>query len=154
MVEDKIMNKNVKILNRLLSDELAAACQYRAHATMCESWGLMQLHALNNTIALAEEEHAQQLRSRIIALGGTPYSAIGAVDIVGDVYRQHVADEASELRAIASYEKAIQRVQDDPETVALLTEILENERVHQQVYEERLNRIHRVGVEEYIEDNL
>ena len=150
------MKGNPKILaslNDLLADELTAINQYVVHAEMAENWGYGKLGQFAAARSKAEMKHAEKLIERILFLEGTPVvSELNRIHIGTDVAKQLANDLASEMVAVAGYNRAIRQATElgDNATKDLLESILREEDSHVDGIEERLDQIQQMGIQNFL----
>ena len=146
-------DKLLKILDRLLADELTAINQYMVHSEMCENWGYKKLHMDIRKQAMDEMHHAEWLIERIIFFEGTPtVSKLNPMKIGKTVGAMISNDNSDELDAVRSYNEAITlaRAVDDQGTVDLLSRILKMEEGHVDWAESQRAQIDQMGIENYL----
>ena len=145
--------KLIQALNGLLADELTAINQYIVHAEMDENWGYGKLNKSVSERAITEMKHAEKLIARILFLEGMPVvGKLNKIHIGADVPRQCANDLASEMTAVASYNRAIKLAADagDNATKDILEEILNDEDGHVNEIEEQLDQIKQMGVQNFL----
>ncbi len=115
-------------LCKALRAEWQAVANYHAHAQACE---ISEVREALETLRDVEREHAQRLVLRITALGGTPPSEAAEPRPLGQSLAIWLEEDlAGEQWAIMEYARLVACIQDDVETVELMTELLLDEIRH------------------------
>lgn len=143
----------IKVLNSLLSHELAAVNQYMVHAEMCENWGYERLGAVIQKRAIDEMKHAEKLIGRILFLEGIPIvSELAKIHIGADVPKMFASDHTAEDEAIRDYNTAIKLCSDtaDNATKELLDNILLDEDRHIDEIEAVQDQIGHMGIQVFL----
>jgi bacterioferritin len=151
--EMKGNGKLIQALNGLLADELTSINQYVVHTEMAENWGYGKLQKSVGARSRTEMKHAAKLIERILFLEGVPIvGALNTINIGADVPRQCANDLASEMTAVASYNRAIKLATDlgDNATREILEGILTEEDVHVNEIEGKLDQIKQMGVQQFL----
>jgi bacterioferritin len=120
---------------------------------MCANWDYDRLHESVEKRAVQEMKHAEKLIARILFLEGTPtVGKLGAVRIGQDVPKQFQSDLDADLRAVRSYNEAVQLADEvaDAATRTLLEEILGDEDAHVDWLEGQLDQIAQMGAAVYL----
>lgn len=123
----------VDTLNRMLSQEHACAIRYATHAAVLTGPYAEAVAARLKEISADELLHAEKLRGRILALGGTPTMAVRAEDFkpataLADILRINIDEETD---AIQRYTEILNTV--SPSNVILfqtMQEIIRDEQEH------------------------
>jgi len=147
----------IALLNEILTAELTAINQYFLHAKMCENWGLDRLYKKIYAESIDEMKHADALISRILYLDGLPnVQRLGKVNIGEDVGELLRCDLALEHEALPRLNAGIAlcREEGDNGTRALLEEILVSEEEHTDWIETQLGLIDRIGLQNYLSEQL
>lgn len=147
----------VKALNDVLTAELTAINQYFLHAKMCQDWGLHKLGGKIRAESIDEMKHADQLIERILYLGGVPnVQKLGKINIGETVPELLKSDLALEYEALPRLNAGIALAVEagDNGTRALLEEILRSEEAHTDWIETQLDLIERLGVQNYMAQQL
>ena len=147
----------IKALNEVLLWELTAINQYFLHAKMCENWGITKIAAHQRAESIDEMKHADTLIDRILYLEGVPnLQKLGALRIGENLKEQFECDMALEQEAIPRLNKAIEltRESGDNGTRAMLEEILVEEESHLDWLETQLDPIDRIGLQNYIAQQI
>jgi bacterioferritin len=144
-------------LNRALTIELTAINQYFCQAKMCQNWGFRKLGRKHYEESLGEMKHAEQLIERILFLEGVPEIARYDVIRVGtDVKEQFENDLKLEMGGVQHYNAAIDlclRLKDNG-TREILEPILAESEEHVDWLETQLGLIERVGLQNYLTEQM
>lgn len=148
----------IDILNQLLTNELSAMDQYFVHARMYEDWGLNKLFERINHESDDEREHASRLIQRILFLEGTPDVGKRAKLNIGKTPKEMLNNDleyeykvANELRA-AIYQCEQKKDFQTREILQVLLE--ETESDHMYWLEKQLRLIDKVGLENYLQQQM
>ncbi len=147
----------IAVLQGMLREELTAINQYFLHAEIQENWGYKKLSAFMKKQAIGEMKHAESLIERILFLEGMPnLSELGKLNIGRDVPGQLRNDLELERGAVGAYNKAIEtcRKASDNATADFLIVILKDEEQHVDFLETQLDLIKRLGVENYLAQQM
>ena len=124
-------------LNEILSLEYTAVLQYTYEAMVVTGLDRPRFVSAFQAEAAESLAHAALIGSKVVALGGTPTTEVGALNPVTDLRAMLEHNLGMERTAVGLYTRALEHAQDD---VALRT-ILENQvQVEKQSVEE-LERI-------------
>lgn len=123
----------IDALNRMLSQEHACAIRYATHAAVVTGPYAEAVATRLKEISTDEVLHAEKLRGRILALGGTPTMAVRAEDLIpattlADILSINIDEE---IDAIKSYTEILSTVA--PANVILfqtMQEIIRGEQEH------------------------
>ena len=147
----------IKLLNEVLAAELTAINQYFLHASMCKNWGFKTLGEKIYRESIDEMKHAQILIERILFLEGLPnlHNQISA-KIGKTVPQQFEFDLKLEEKAVERLQSAITacRKEEDVTSAVLLEEILKSEEEHIDWLEDQLEVIDKVGLENYLTQQI
>lgn len=133
-------DKMVKALNQALAQEYACYIRYKTHASVITGPYAPGVSARLDEIAEDEEQHAQHLRDRIVALGGTPVMAPEASDLIPatklkDILSVNIKEER---KAIAMYQKLLNAI---PREQRILYETIEHILEDEMEHLEELERL-------------
>jgi bacterioferritin (cytochrome b1) len=125
--------KIIEGLNRMLEQENACAIRYETHAAVVAGPYAQPVSARLKEIAADEREHAEKLRGRIAALGGTPSMQVSSEDLkpaatLDKILKINIAEEHA---AISGYTKIFEGI--EPRNVILyqtIQEIIRDEQEH------------------------
>lgn len=123
----------IAALNRMLSQEHACAIRYATHAAVVTGPSAEAVAARLKEISGDEVLHAEKLRDRILALGGTPTMEVRAEDLkpastLDDILNINIEEEKN---AIRGYTEILNKV--SPSNVILfqtIQEIIRDEQEH------------------------
>lgn len=140
-------------LNEALTFELTVTNAYFLHARMLDNWGLPRLGKVFYTLSIGEMRDADALINRILMYDGHPnVQKLGAIH-VGET-PQEILELAlkSEIEAIAQFNKAATECHEmgDHATAAIFEEMAQDEEEHADWFEGQLDAIERVGIENYL----
>ena len=144
-------------LNGALTIELTAINQYFCQAKMCADWGFHHLAKKHHEESIGEMKHADKLIERILFLEGTPEIARYDVIRVGtDVREQFDNDLALELNGVKRYNELIELAVKlgDNGTREVVAPILTESEEHVDWLETQLFRIDKVGIENYLAEQM
>ena len=150
---DKVIAK----MNDLLSDELTAVSQYMVHSEMCANWGFTKLADAIEKRAIDEMKHAEMHIGRILFLEGTPIvSHLKEICIGAEVEPQLKNGHAAEDGAVKSYNDGIKLCVElgDNGTREMLESILKDEERHIDWIEAQMDQIKRMGVQNYLVEQI
>jgi len=148
----KGQEKNIEVLNSLLSDELTAINECIVHSKMFENWGYKKLHLAIMKQAMDEMHHAEWLIERIIFLEGIPAVKLNKVIIAPTILEMIENNYTDEFIGVRSYNDAIKSARDlkDQGTADLLTKILKMEEGHVDWAESQKAQIDQMGMKNYL----
>ena len=145
------------VLQKMLKEELGAIVQYIMHSEMCENWGYERLSKFIKKESINEMGHAEKLIERILFLEGMPnVGELPKLNIGMDVKQQFQNDLALEIGAVADYNEGIAtcRQAGDNASADFLKEILKDEEDHVDFFEEQLDLIEQVGLQNYLAEQI
>lgn len=115
----------IDALNKMLAQEHACAIRYATHAAVVSGPYAETVMARLKEIGTDEVGHAEMLRDRIVALGGTPTMDISKADLkpaqdLATILSVNIAEEKS---AISHYSEILETI---PESNAILYQTIQN----------------------------
>ena len=113
-------------LNDALSEELASTIQYMWQHVAARGLESAAIAGVFRGLSMVEMDHAYRVAERIDLLGGVPTTAVGPVNVGGDL-RQMLEDNLkAEHDAVEMYRNLLKlaRKEDDPITLRLVEDIL------------------------------
>ena len=149
--------KVVEFLNKALYNELTAINQYFLHARMLKNWGLKELAEHEYHESIDEMKHADALTERILFLDGLPnFQNLGKLRIGESPVEILKADLALEYEALPTLKDAIAHCESLRDYVSreVFERILQNEEEHVDFLETQFEMIERMGLENYLAQQL
>ncbi len=147
----------IDFLNRALTNELTAINQYFLHARMYDNWGLERLGKHEYEESIDEMKHADRLIGRILFLEGLPnLQQLGKLRIGEEPLEMLRCDLDLEREAVPLLREAIAHCESVGDYVSreLFEDILESEEAHIDWLETQLERIDRVGLQNYLQSQM
>jgi bacterioferritin len=147
----------LEMLNQGLTLELTAINQYFCQARMCDNWGFHTLGKKHYEESMGEMKHADRLIERILFLEGTPEIARYDVIRVGASVKEQLENDLKlELGAVQHYNAGIELAtrHKDGGTRELLESILTDSEEHVNWLETQLRLIEKVGLDNYLVEQM
>ena len=147
----------ISYLNMVLKNELTSINQYFLHSRMLKNWGLHKLAAHVYGESIDEMKHADTLIERILFLEGLPnVQELGKVMIGQDPKETLECDLRFEMDAQPVLREGIAFCEgiSDYVTRELFERILESEEEHVDWLETQLDLIDRIGLEQYLTEQI
>lgn len=142
----------VRLLNRVLYNELIAINQYFLHSRMLRNWGIKKLAEYEYKESLDEMRHADELIERILFLEGLPnLQDLGKLLIGEDVEEILRCDLTLEQNSLPTLREGIAACErhGDYNSRQLLEKILHGEEDHIDFLEAQFEMIKRMGLPNY-----
>jgi bacterioferritin len=149
--------KVIDALNSALKEELTAINQYFIHAEMCENWGYKKLSDYIKKQSIDEMKHAEALMERILFLDGTPRMAETLPLSVGQDVRSQISNDLKlELGAVAMYNNYAKLAAEAADNASreLFIRLLHDEEHHVDWLETQLGLIDKLGIENYLAQQM
>ena len=125
--------KLIDLLNKMLEQEHACSIRYATHAAVVTGPFADVIKARLKEIAADEILHADQLRERILALGGTPSMQVSVDDLkaASNISQMLDINIAEEKGAIAAYRQILKLIpNNDVILYKTIEDILRDEQEH------------------------
>ena len=130
--------KLIALMNEGLEIEYASYIQYVTQAAITKGPYAEALMARFEEIASDEAEHAKILRSRIVALGGTPTWKVGEIQVHADSLKAIQINLKYERDTVKFYQTLINQI---PHDEVILYEAIEHVLQDSQEHVEELGRL-------------
>ncbi len=147
----------VELLNQALTFELTVTNTYFLHARMLDNWGLGRLGKVFYDLSIDEMKDADALINRILMFDGHPnVQKLGSI-AVGETPEEMLRLAlASEKAAVEQFNAGAQECHDlgDHGTAAVFEELVRDEETHADWFESQLDAIDRVGLQQYLGQQL
>jgi bacterioferritin len=147
----------IKLLNKVLTNELTAVNQYYLHARMYENWGFKRIGQITYEESIGEMKHADKLIKRILFLDGLPN--------LQDLHKLHIgetlvegltADLAVETGGRTTLIEGVKLCEASADFVSreVLTEILVDTEEHIDFLETQLSLAKALGEHNYLQSAM
>ncbi|MDN5717001.1 MAG: bacterioferritin [Janibacter sp.] len=143
----------ITLLNEALTLELTVVNGYFLHARMLDNWGLPRLGKVFYDLSIGEMKDADELIERILMFDGHPnVQKLNNIEIGEDAKEMLDLALASEIVAVKQFNAAAQECHElgDHATAAIFEEMARDEERHADWFEAQLDAIVRVGLENYL----
>jgi bacterioferritin len=147
----------VELLNEALTLELTVTNTYFLHARMLDNWGLPRLGKVFYDLSIDEMRDADDIINRILMFDGHPnVQRLHAIQVGEDAHEMLRLALAGEVSAIAQFNAAAQECHGlgDHGTAAVFEEMVRDEEKHGDWFEAQLSVIDRVGLEQYLAQQI
>ena len=147
----------VALLNDALTFELTVTNTYFLHARMLDNWGLSRLGKVFYDLSIDEMKDADDLINRILMFDGHPnvqkLLAISIGESPEEMLRLALESEKS---AVAQFNAGAKECHElgDHGTAAVFEEMVRDEERHADWFESQLDAIERVGVQQYLAQQI
>jgi len=147
----------VEMLNEALTLELTVTNSYFLNARMLDNWGLPRLGKVFYDLSIGEMKDADELINRILMFDGHP-NVQRLLPIQTGETPQEMLQLAldSEKGAVAQFNAAAAECHDlgDHGTASVFEEMVLDEEKHADWFESQLDAIERVGVAQYLSQQI
>ena len=147
----------IKLLNRVLTNELTAVNQYYLHARMYENWGFKRIGKITYEESIGEMKHADKLIKRILFLDGLPnLQDLHKLSIGETLVEGLTADLAVETGGRTTLIEGIKLCEASADFVSreVLTEILVDTEDHIDFLETQLSLAKSLGEANYLQSAM
>jgi bacterioferritin len=143
----------VELLNQALTFELTVTNTYFLHARMLDNWGLGRLGKVFYDLSIDEMKDADALINRILMFEGHPnLQRLGSITVGESAEEMLRLALESEKAAVAQFNAGARECHDlgDHGTAAVFEEMVRDEESHADWFESQLDAIERVGLQQYL----
>ena len=147
----------VELFNEALTFELTVTNTYFLHARMLDNWGFTRLGKVFYDLSIDEMRDADDLINRILLFDGHPnVQRLNALQIGETPEEMLRLALVSEQDAVTQFNSAAQECHDlgDHGTAAVFEEMVLDEEKHADWFESQLDAIERVGVAQYLAQQI
>lgn len=147
----------IRLLNKVLANELVAINQYFLHSRMYKDWGLKELADHEYEESIDEMKHADRLIERILFLQGLPNLQHLGKLLIGENTPEMLAyDLQLEMIAIPDLREGVAYAESVGDYVSrdLFSAILESEEEHVDWLETQLGLIEKIGIANYLQSKI
>ena len=147
----------VELLNDALTFELSVVNKYFLHARILDNWGFPKLGKVFYDLSIDEMKDADALINRILMFEGHPnVQRLNPIRVGEDAEEMLRLALESETAAVAQFNAAAQECHDlgDHGTAAVFEEMVRDEEKHADWFESQLDAIARVGINQYLAQQI
>ena len=147
----------IRLLNKVLANELVAINQYFLHSRMYKDWGLKELADHEYEESIDEMKHADRLIERILFLQGLPNLQHLGKLLIGENTPEMLACYLQlEMIAIPDLREGVAYAESVGDYVSrdLFSAILESEEEHVDWLETQLGLIEKIGIANYLQSKI
>ena len=147
----------IRLLNRVLTNELTSVNQYYLHARMYENWGFKRIGKITYEESIGEMKHADKLIKRILFLDGLPnLQDLHKLSIGETIVEGMNADLGLETAGRATLIEGIKLCETSADFVTreILTEILADTEDHIDFLETQLSLARSLGEANYLQSAM
>ncbi|WP_430297599.1 bacterioferritin [Sinomonas sp. B1-1] len=146
-----------EMLNDALTLELTVTNTYFLHARMLDNWGLPKLGKVFYDLSIDEMKDADALISRILLFDGHPnVQRLNAIQSGQNAEEMLALGRDSERAAVAQFNAAAEECHQlgDHGTAAVFEAMVLDEEKHADWFESQLDAIERVGLAQYLAQQM
>ena len=147
----------VDLLNDALTFELTVTNTYFLHARMLDSWGFGRLGKVFYDLSIDEMRDADDLINRILLFDGHPnVQRLNAIQVGENAEEMLRLALESEKAAVAQFNASAKECHElgDHGSAAVFEEMVRDEEKHADWFESQLDAIERVGVNQYLAQQI
>jgi bacterioferritin len=147
----------IRLLNRVLTNELTSVNQYYLHARMYENWGFKRIGKITYEESIGEMKHADKLIKRILFLDGLPnLQDLHKLSIGETIVEGMNADLGLETAGRGTLIEGIRLCETSADFVTreILTEILSDTEEHIDFLETQLSLASSLGEANYLQSAM
>jgi bacterioferritin len=147
----------VELLNDALTFELTVTNTYFLHARMLDSWSFSRLGKVFYDLSIDEMKDADSLIQRILFYDGHPnVQRLGSITVGEDAHEMLRLAFDSEKAAVAQFNASAKECHDlgDHGTASVFEEMVREEEQHADWFEGQLDAIERVGLQQYLAQQI
>ena len=147
----------VDLLNDALTFELTVTNTYFLHARMLDSWGFGRLGKVFYDLSIDEMRDADDLINRILLFDGHPnVQRLNAIQVGENAEEMLRLAFESEKAAVTQFNASAKECHElgDHGSAAVFEEMVRDEEKHADWFESQLDAIERVGVNQYLAQQI
>jgi bacterioferritin len=147
----------VELFNDALTFELTVTNTYFLQARMLDAWGFGRLGKVFYDLSIDEMKDADELIKRILFFDGHPnVQKLNAIQVGEDAEEMLFLALASEKAAIAQFNASAKECHElgDHGSAAVFEEMVRDEEQHADWFEGQLDALARVGVAQYLAQQI
>jgi bacterioferritin len=147
----------IELFNDALTFELTVTNTYFLHARMLENWGLPKLGKVFYELSIDEMKDADDIINRILMFDGHPnVQKLNAITVGESAEEMLRLALESEKVAVAQFNASAAECHDlsDHASAAVFEEMARDEEKHADWFEGQLDALDRVGVENYLAQQI
>jgi len=147
----------VELLNSALTFELTVTNTYFLHARMLDNWGFSRLGKVFYDLSIDEMKDADALINRILMFDGHPnVQKLNPITVGESAEEMLRLALDSEKVAVAQFNASARECHDlgDHGTASVFEEMVREEEEHADWFESQLDAIERVGLQQYLAQQL
>ncbi len=147
----------IELFNDALTFELTVTNTYFLHARMLDNWGLSKLGKVFYELSIDEMKDADDIINRILMFDGHPnVQKLNAITVGESPEEMLRLALESEKAAVAQFNASAKECHDlgDHGSAAVFEEMVRDEEKHADWFESQLDAIDRVGVQQYLAQQI